>query len=47
MDTTYLMAANIVVWVVLGAYVLLLALGQKKLNTRIKHLELLRNDQDS
>ena len=44
MDTTYLLAANITVWVVMGGYLLFLALKQKRLSRRIKQLELLRHD---
>ena len=44
MDITYLLAANIAVWVVMGGYLLFLALKQKRLGSRIKQLELLRHD---
>lgn len=44
MDTTYLLAANIVVWTVMGGYLVYLALKQKRLDSRLKHLELLKHD---
>ena len=40
----YLLAANVAVWLGMGAYVLVLALGQKKLGTRIKQLEAMSDD---
>ena len=43
---TYLFAANIAVWIGLGAYILVLALGQKRINSRITQLEALRHDND-
>ncbi len=42
--STYLFAANAVVWLALAGYVALLALRQKGLDERLRQLELMRND---
>ncbi|EFL51326.1 conserved hypothetical protein [Solidesulfovibrio fructosivorans JJ]] len=40
----YLFAANIIVWVGLGCYVAFLAGAQKRLERRLKRLEVLGDD---
>jgi CcmD family protein len=40
----YLFAANVVVWLGIGAYAAFLGLNQRKLHERCKHLELTRDD---
>jgi CcmD family protein len=40
----YLFAANIIVWVGLGAYVAFLAVSQKRLERRLSRLEVFGDD---
>jgi len=40
----YLFAANIIVWVGIGCYVAFLAASQKRLERRLKRLEVLGDD---
>lgn len=41
----YLFAANVAVWLGIGAYVAFLAGAQKRLQRRVKRLEVLGDDQ--
>ena len=43
---SYLLAANIAIWLGIGAYVLSLALGQKRLGARLKQLEIMNHDNE-
>ncbi len=40
--TGFLLAANVIIWAGVAGYVAFLALRQSRLETRLKHLELLR-----
>ncbi|MEA4855757.1 MAG: CcmD family protein [Solidesulfovibrio sp.] len=40
----YLFAANVIVWVGIGCYVAFLAVTQKRLEKRLKRLEVLHDD---
>lgn len=42
----FLFAANVVVWIGIGAYVAFLAIRQRRLTQRCEQLELMRNDQE-
>jgi len=42
--TGYLLAANIVVWLGIGAYAFFLGQTQKRLEQRLQHLEIMRHD---
>lgn len=44
MSTSYLIAANIAVWIGLGGYLLLIARNQKRLDERLRQMEMLRGD---
>lgn len=41
---TYLLAANILVWLGIGCYIALLARNQRRLEQRLRQMEMLRND---
>lgn len=43
-DLYWLLAANVVVWLGLGAYLAFLGCTQKSLNTRFRQWETLKND---
>ncbi|MGE4296456.1 MAG: CcmD family protein [Desulfovibrionaceae bacterium] len=45
-NTGYLLAANVLVWLGVGGFVLFLARSQKSLETRIAHMEHLGDDHD-
>ncbi len=40
---TYLLAANVAVWLGIGGYLLLLGARQRRIETRIRQMEQLRN----
>ncbi|MEG2172909.1 MAG: CcmD family protein [Desulfovibrionaceae bacterium] len=43
-DLYWLLAANVVVWLGLGAYLVFIGRVQKSLDTRLHHWEILKND---
>ena len=45
-NTGYLLAANVLVWLGVSGFVLFLARTQKRLQTRIAHMERLADDSD-
>ncbi|MBG0775622.1 MAG: CcmD family protein [Desulfovibrionaceae bacterium] len=42
----YLLAANVVVWVGVGAYLALLAVKNRRIENRIRQMEMIRRDRD-
>lgn len=44
--TDFLFAANVVVWLGIGGYLVFLALGQRKLTQRFQQLELMHDGQE-
>lgn len=41
---SWLLAANIAVWAGLGAYIAYLALAQRRLSLRLRHMEMLHHE---
>ncbi|WP_291320929.1 CcmD family protein [Desulfonatronospira sp.] len=41
---TYLIASNVVVWLGIGGYLFFLAVGQKKLEKKIRQLEVMHHE---
>lgn len=44
MDTSYLFAANVAVWLGIGGYLVFLALRQSAISRRIRQTEILSDD---
>ncbi len=44
--TQYLLAANVAIWIGMGAYLVFMAKKQHNLQTRLKQLEMLHDERD-